>query len=343
MSRRQSVTIILNNYSYFQNKTVVGPKSVLALIVSLVSSDLDVSILVKNSKLCGTFPTSVRVIELTFKNAMLAAQKSSCIICDRGNLVKAIFLAALFSRPLVVRLLGLGGRLKSQKFFSWRSVIKFVSHFAPPDLVISTQDGSFDLSTIPINSTTYRHRLNGLHKRSYTASRSSKNLQNTSVIQFFFIGRDASEKGIVTAIEYFLSLKKQGSELHLFGPSNLPTELAVPDDSLSKIIAHGFLDRDLIAEKIADMSVMISANQHGCLGNAELEALGAGKPIIYLCDPKNLTFIPDELRDFYIDPSFYLANHGNYQPPKSPYLQIPDFEDVHRVDVEFICALLKSA
>ena len=53
---------------------------------------------------------------------------------------------------------------------------------------------------------------------------------------------------------------------------------------------------------------MISGNQHGALGNAELESLSAKKVIIYVGPQKHIENLPSKVRSGDISPEHFLNN-----------------------------------
>ena len=295
--------------------------------------------MVPDSSTCGAFPTGIVVSELTFFSALNAVARGGIILCDRGNILKSILLSMLFRRKLVVRMLGLGGRLRSKRLLSLRSVYAAATRIFPPELVISTIDGSFDPGLYPITAKTMRHRINGAHE-----AKIPQLIRETPQItksKFFFIGRDAEEKGALEVLNYFQDLNELASELHFFGLSAPPPGAALPRSVRSRITFHGFVDRPEIEALLPKMSIMISANKLGCLGNAELEAICFGKPIIYLGSSDHLQFIPKELRQFYLSPERYKKDRETALVFRTK-ASVESFEYVHDTDASMIMALLST-
>ena len=82
---------------------------------------------------------------------------------------------------------------------------------------------------------------------------------------------------------------------------------------------------------------MISGNQHGALGNAELESLSAKKVIIYVGPQKHIENLPSKVRSGYISPEDFLKN--NFKNVDFLY-QLDDFEKVHSDDVNATLSLI---
>lgn len=288
---------------------------------------------------CGAFPAGIEVSELTFPSAIKAALQSTIILSDRGNILKSTALSIVFRKKLVLRILGLGDRLKSRKLFSLRTVYSAVTYLLPPDLIISTIDGSYDQNLFPINSRASRHRINGVSDLGLLPF-TPKSLP-LGGLKFFFIGRSAEEKGMLEAVRYFNKLEDPLSEFHLFGPSEPPAGTELFSASSAKLFYYGFLDRAAIEAVLPDMSIMISANKVGCLGNAELEAISFGKPVIYLGNKEHLNFIPRALRRFYLAPGQYQRDRkAKWFCPRR--VGINNFDKVHDADVNSILRLISD-
>ena len=151
----------------------------------------------------------------------------------------------------------------------------------------------------------------------------------------------ALTRGNVGALALISFLNDVASELHFFGLSAPPPGAALPRSVSSRITFHGFVDRPKIEALLPTMSIMISANKLGCLGNAELEAICFGKPIIYLGSADHLQFIPKELRQFYLSPERYKKDRETalfYRTKAS----LESFDSVHETDASMIMALLST-
>ena len=83
---------------------------------------------------------------------------------------------------------------------------------------------------------------------------------------------------------------------------------------------------------------MISCNKLGALGNAELEALAAGKYIIYGGPEKFLSYLPKQLLFRY--GRNYSEILSKINSNTSQKLHITDFNSVHQKDCEDIIDLL---
>lgn len=337
MPHADRIVCIINNYSYFQHSVVSGPKSFIELLKQLRDRGFEVTILVPTADSCGAFPKGIRITNLTLLSAIKSVSQTTIILCDRGNLLQSIFLSIVFRKKLVVRMLGLGNRLQSRKIFSLRNIYSIATRFLPPELIISTLDGSYDCDRFPVSSKIARHRVNGVHSIKSLQFR-EKDLP-TSNLKFFFIGRDAEEKGVKHALRYFADLKDPLSELHLFGPTAPPDDIVMSRTETDRVFFHGFVDRAVIERVLPNMDIMISANKNGCLGNAELETISFGKPIIYLASLNNLDFIPASLREFYLNPMQYqLDRKAKLLNPKQ--FNIGSFDSIHECDAASIAALL---
>ena len=101
---------------------------------------------------------------------------------------------------------------------------------------------------------------------------------------------------------------------------------------------HGFCDRNLIKRRTLDHSIMISCNKLGALGNAELEALAAGKYVIYGGPKKFLSYLPQDLLMRYGRNYSEILHKMNSDI--SELFDINDFNSVHQNDCNEIISLL---
>ena len=115
--------------------------------------------------------------------------------------------------------------------------------------------------------------------------------------KFVFLGRNAEEKGLVDAINYFSLVSKEikNSKLIVMGideeeGSHICLRLKL-NDLKEKIEFKGYIFDDEKYEIISQSKWMISGNKLGCLGNSEIECLSLGLRIIYLYK-ENIKYLP---------------------------------------------------
>lgn len=327
--------MILNNYSYFKHEYIEGPKSLIKYIELLEENNCEISIFSTNTDSFGIFPFKVKLIDLTLKNTLLKIPKYDLIITDRANILWGLFFSFIYRKKLVIRILGNGFRLNSTNIISYKNLIRILSFLIKIDLIISTNDGSSLNGPNFIKTKNQRHRINGVNKLSIKEK--SANLNH-----FFGICRYSrtDDKGIESIIKFYKKILKINSDakLHLFGTH--AKDICHFEKNLfqkKSITAYGFIKNDELQDKICDFGYMISGNQHGALGNAELESLSAKKVIIYVGPQKHIENLPSKVRSGYISPEDFLKN--NFKNVDFLY-QLDDFEKVHSDDVNATLSLI---
>ena len=326
------ILFVINNYSYFSHSKITGPKSMLALIGFLHKKGMKIDICIPNL-ININFPHNVYVHNLSPLKIIRLALQSDMIVVDRHFFFRGWFLSKIFRKKLCLRLLGLGGRLTSKRLVSKKNFIKALTHISPTDLVISTLDASASEQQISfIRSHKVSHRVNGIksNKGKYVES-------NNHIPSFFFVGRDSPEKGLSLALEIFSQIKVENKRLDVFGPTLAPQKYQYLLEQ-GAVQLHGFCDREKIEKLTLNHSIMISCNKLGALGNAELEALAAGKYIIYGGPEKFLSYLPKQLLFRY--GRNYSEILSKINSNTSQKLHITDFNSVHQKDCEDIIDLL---
>ena len=159
---KSRILFILNNYSYFSHANITGPKSIIALIGSLIQHRFSIDVCIPN--FIGTnFPHNVRLHKLSSLEIMKLTYQSDIIIVDRHFFVLGWVLSKLFRKKLCLRLLGLGTRLSSRRLLSKKNLIRVLTHISAVDLVISTLDASAAEHDIKfIRSHKLSPRMNGI-------------------------------------------------------------------------------------------------------------------------------------------------------------------------------------
>ena len=276
----------------------------------------------------------MRLHKLSSLEIMKLTYQCDIIIVDRHFFILGWFLSKLFQKKLCLRLLGLSTRLSSTRLFSKKNFIRVLTRISAVDLVISTLDASATQHDIKfIRSHKLLHRMNGIQSnKEETQNKKQKSM-------FFFVGRDSPEKGLRKALQIFSAIEVSSKRFDVFGPTQVPKMYQHLIDEGS-LYLHGFCDRNLIKRRTLDHSIMISCNKLGALGNAELEALAAGKYIIYGGPKKFLSYLPQHLLIRYGRNYSEILHKMNSDV--SELLNISDFHSVHQKDCDEIVSLLSN-
>ena len=335
MSSSHKIAVILNNYSYFTHEFIKGPKSLIKYLELLEENNCEINIFSNNIDSFGIFPFKVKLIDLTLKNTLLEIHKYDLIITDRANILWGLFISFIFRKKLVIRILGNGFRLNSTNIISYKNLIRILSFIVKIDLIISTNDGSSFNGPSFIKAKNRRHRINGVNKLSTTKN-------NADLNHFFGICRYSrtDDKGIESIIKFYKKILgvNSNAKLHLFGAE--ADYISHLDKNLfekKSITAYGFIKNNELQNRICNFGYMISGNQHGALGNAELESLSAQKAIIYIGPQKHLENLTSNIRSGYINPEDFLKN--NFKNVSFLH-ELENFEKVHANDVKVTLSLI---
>ncbi len=340
-----SIVVFLNNYSYFQRDKINGPKSLIYLLGLLSNSNVEIILILKNKShqkipSSSEFPFQCKIHASSFFSNLKNVNKCSLIISDRANVIKGIFFSIFFNKKHVLRLLGMGRRLKSKSLFSYKNLLYLLTLIKPINLLIATNDGSSYGNFPFLKSKKELFRINGVESISLNIK------DDKDFSKFVFLGRNAEEKGLVDAINYFslVSEEIKNAKLIVIGideeeGSHICLRLKL-NELKEKIEFKGYIFDDEKYEIISESKWMISGNKLGCLGNSEIECLSLGLRIIYLYE-ENIKYLPKKFLPYFESKKSFIDNVRKDSRFKLLENVIVDnFYDIHTKDAKEILSFL---
>lgn len=218
-------------------------------------------------------------------------------------------------------MLGRGRRLQSKRLLSFRNLLRLITKFAKPDLLIETIDGSYPLTDDFIYTKILHRRLNGVPP---------VRIVKKDKFKIVTTGRYSPEKQIDKVVSKFLNdFEPNGCHLTVFGCTEEQFSNHFPEIWFENINFMGFSTEKEIYSELESATYFISGNALGYLGNAELEALAHNCQIVYVQQPIK-SHLPEIIWKHLQHPIEDIAS------------EIGEFDKIHQEDVTKIMRVIHS-
>jgi L-malate glycosyltransferase len=234
------------------------------------------------------YQTNLNILIYTFKAFLFArklAKNNHYNICHAFFGIPCGFIALFLKLPYVVSLRGSDVPFYNKRFY-WldKIILKYLSHIVWKNASAVT---ALSKNLVNLARKTSNQKIeiiyNGVDTEKFKPDKLI--LKKEKTFNLVFAGRLIERKGLTYLIKAFLNLEKKYPELRLQiagdGPLFKQYLKMINDNQVgNKVILHGFLESENLALLYRKSHLFVLPSLNEALGNATLEALSSGLPII---------------------------------------------------------------